>query len=906
MNHLWTWSYEGYDPREERLREALCTLGNGYFATRGAAAERPEGPAHYPGTYAAGCYNRLTSTVRGRTVENEDLVNLPNWLPLRYRIRPGGAAPGPWLAPDHEQLVEHSRSLDLRGATLTSRSVYEDGAGRRLDVEECRLVHMGDPHLAAVRTVFRARGWTGVVEVEAGIDGDVRNSGVARYRDLADRHLTGWVTGRGEDGVLSLRCHTVESEIGIALAARIRAGPGHGDGPGDGERARRPVPCTATATATATAPAPGAGPGAVMSCVPGADPAPVMPDAPGAGPGPDTPPVPYVRRAAKAVHRRLMLPLGPGADAVVDKTVALHTTRDAAIGSPMRAAVAEVRRAPDFPRLLDSHRLAWADLWGQVRLEVPGEAGRILRLHLFHLLQTLSPHTAELDAGVPARGLHGEAYRGHVFWDELFVLPFLNLHLPEVSRGLLDYRHRRLPAACRAAREAGRAGAMYPWQSADTGREETQELHLNPHSGRWLPDHSRLQHHVGSAVAYNVWQYCQATGDTEYLHSRGAEMLMQIARFWASCAAWDDGLARYRIRGVVGPDEYHDAYPDSAVAGLDDNTYTNVTAAWVLTRSAELYRDLSAGRRGRLLDRIGLEHDEPERWEDISRRLHVPYHRGVISQFAGYGELAELDWEGYRKRYGDIRRLDRILEAEDDTVNRYQASKQADVLMLGYLFSPEELAGLFRRLGQPLDDDLWRATVDHYLARTSHGSTLSSLVHAWVLARARRDEAWAYCEEALLGDVADIQGGTTEEGIHLGAMAGTLDFVQRGMTGLETRDDALWLDPAPLPQLSKFGVRVRFRRHWDVELRIRVGRIRIAVPDSHHTAVRIVLDGHTHVVAPGTARWLDLPPGSRVPHAGRLHRLVGVPGRGRERASGQGIRATPGSTPDVPRHAGGG
>lgn len=494
-----------------------------------------------------------------------------------------------------------------------------------------------------------------------------------------------------------------------------------------------------------------------------------------------------------------------------------------------------------------------------MKLEVPGEPGRILRLHLFHVLQTLSPHTAELDVGVPARGLHGEAYRGHVFWDELFVLPFLNLHLPEVSRGLLDYRHRRLPAACAAAEAVGRTGAMYPWQSADEGREETQEVHLNPRSGRWLPDRSRLQHHVGSAVAYNVWQYCQATGDTEYLYSKGAEMLIQIARFWADSAEWDDGLERYRIRGVVGPDEYHDAYPDSDAPGLDDNTYTNVTAAWVLARAGDLSRDLPASRYRQLLDRLRMDPAETDRWDDVSRKLYVPHHQGVISQFAGYGDLKELDWEAYRQRYGDIRRLDRILEAEGDTANRYQASKQADVLMLGYLFSPKELAALFGRLGHTLDDEAWRATVDYYVGRTSHGSTLSSLVHAWVLARVNRDEAWRYCEEALIGDVVDIQGGTTEEGIHLGAMAGTLDFVQRGMTGLETRDDALWLAPATLPQLSKFRMRLRFRRHWDVDLRLRAERLRIAVPDSERPGVRVRLDGSAYVVDPGTSRWLELP-----------------------------------------------
>ncbi|MFD7115909.1 glycoside hydrolase family 65 protein [Streptomyces sp. NPDC059922] len=798
-SRAWTWTYEGYDPGTERLREALCTLGNGYFGTRGAASETSEGPAHYPGTYAAGCYNRLISTVAGRQVENEDMVNLPNWLPLRYRVRPDGAAPGPWLSPDGPHLLTHRQSLDLRHGTLTRWSVYEDDAGRRLRVEQCRLVHMGEPHLAAQRTSFTAEGWAGTVEVESALDGDVRNAGVERYSELANRHLTHVRTGaEHDDTVVWLRCRTVTSDIRIALAARTRVTD------------RRALP-------------------------------------------------PRARLTAGQAVQTLMIPVVPDETVAVDKTVALYTSRDPAISGPLTTAVQEVRRAADFPRLLASHHRAWERVWREAALDVPGEAGRILRLHLFHVLQTLSPHTAGLDAGVPARGLHGEAYRGHVFWDELFVLPFLNLHFPEVSRALLGYRHRRLPAAVHAARSVGRRGAMYPWQSGSDGREETQEVHLNPRSGRWLPDHSRLQHHVGSAVAYNVWQYCQASGDTEFLHTDGAETLLQIARFWASSAVWDPALERYRIRGVVGPDEYHDGYPDATVPGLDDNAYTNVTAAWVLTRALELCRTLPLAHRHQLFDRIRLAPSEQDGWDDIAHRLHVPYHAGIISQFAGYGDLAELDWQGYRKRYGDIRRLDRILEAEGDTANRYQASKQADVLMLGYLFSPRELAGLFRQLGHRLDDDTWRATVDYYLARTSHGSTLSSLVHAWVLARVRRADAWAFAEEALAGDVADVQGGTTAEGIHLGAMAGTLDFVQRGLTGLETRDNALWLDPAPLPQLSKFGVGIRYRSHWDVDLRIRAQRVRIAVPDASGGPVRVVLGGVESVIAPGTVRRLELP-----------------------------------------------
>ncbi|MFI0508606.1 glycoside hydrolase family 65 protein [Streptomyces sp. WSLK1-5] len=783
----WSWVYEGYVPADEGLRESLCTLGNGRFATRGALPECAADDVHHPGTYVAGCYNRLTSEVSGRRVENEDMVNVPNWLSLRFRL-PGE----PWLTPESATVLDHRMELHLASGLLERRSRYGLGAGRELEVRQQSLVHMGDPHLAALRTEFTPHGFPGVLEVESALDGGVTNSGVARYRDLDGRHLTHVHTGTAAEDTVWLRCRTRTSDIRIGMAARLTAG------------------------------------------------FPVTPD----------------HDDLRAVQR-LRLEAVDGRTVTVDKTVALHTSHDPAISDPLHAAVDRVGQAPGFDELLETHLTAWDLLWRRADLDVPGEPGRILRLHLFHVLQTLSPHTADLDVGVPARGLHGEAYRGHVFWDELFVLPYLNLHFPEVSRALLRYRHRRLERACTAARAVGRRGAMYPWQSGSDGREETQQLHLNPRSGRWLPDHSHLQHHVGSAIAYNVWQYCQASGDTEFLHTKGAEMLLQIARFWADSAVYDPALGRHRIRGVVGPDEYHEAYPGAPGPGLDDNTYTNVTAAWVLARTLDLLDTLPEPRRSELVERTGLDGGELEQWEDVSRSLHVPFHAGVVSQFEGYGDLVELDWERYREKYGDIRRLDRILEAEGDSVNRYQASKQADVLMLGYLFSPGELQALFRRLGHRLDDDTWQRTVDHYLHRTSHGSTLSGLVHGWILARARRAEAWKFCQEALRGDIADIQGGTTGEGIHLGAMAGTLDLVQRGLTGLETREGALWLDPVPLPELSSYGFALRYQGHWGVRLRLEHDLLEIAVPSSDRSPIDVQLPDRAVCLRPGeTARLL--------------------------------------------------
>lgn len=238
---------------------------------------------------------------------------------------------------------------------------------------------------------------------------------------------------------------------------------------------------------------------------------------------------------------------------------------------------------------------------------------------------------------------------------------------------------------------------MYPWQSGSDGSEVSQQLHLNPRSGRWTPDPSDRAHHVGLAVAYNAWHYYQVTGDRQYLVDCGAELLVEIARFWVGLAKLDDSRGRYLIRGVIGPDEFHSGYPGNEYDGIDNNAYTNVMAVWVILRAMEALDLLPLTDRRHLIEKLGLTTQERDQWDDVSRRMFVPFHDGVISQFEGYSELAELDWDHYRHRYGNIQRLDRILEAEGDSVNNYQASKQADALMLLYLLSSDELIGLLAR-----------------------------------------------------------------------------------------------------------------------------------------------------------------------------------------------------------------
>ena len=219
------------------------------------------------------------------------------------------------------------------------------------------------------------------------------------------------------------------------------------------------------------------------------------------------------------------------------------------------------------------------------------------------------------------------------------------------------------------------------------------------------------------------------------------------------------------MRGVMGPDEYHDGYPWRDEPGLDNNAYTNVMVVWVLIHALECVDALPDRRRGELLDLLDITREELERWEHISRKMRLCWHDdGILSQFEGYERLEEFPWVDYRPGTATSARLDRILEAEGDTPNRYRLSKQADVLMLFYLLSADELGQIIERLGYRYDPKLIPRNIDYYLRRTSHGSTLSKVVHAWVLARRDRRQAWDYFLEALDSDVADVQGGTDPGG----------------------------------------------------------------------------------------------------------------------------------------------
>ncbi|MFC9962630.1 beta-phosphoglucomutase family hydrolase [Nocardia ignorata] len=791
----WNLFYDDYDPTQEGTREALCTTGNGYWASRGSITGCSMDGVHYPGTYLAGVYNRTISRISDQTLETEHLVNAPDWTYLAVRT-----ADGTPLTPGAPQMLSHHQNLDLRAGVLTTIDRYRDDAGRRTRITGRRFHSVTERHLAAVELTIEAENWAGSVVVTSAINGHVGNRNVAADRALVADHLVAGTRQELDPETVLYETNTTQSRVTIATAIRTRVADTDG----------------------------------------------------------------IDRTALDGDHllgHEIVVPLRPAVGVRVEKVAAVATSRDRALSTPATEVTALITRAPDIATLLAAHVAGWAQLWDRFGIDLgDGQDDRLaLNLHVFHVLQATIAAHPDIDAGLPARGLHGEAYRGHIFWDELFVYPILTLRRPELTRAFLQYRHRRLDRARDAARAAGLSGALYPWQSGSDGREETPTTLFNPRNGEWMPDNSRRQWHVGLAIAYSVWQYYQTTADLRFLIDHGAEMLIEVARLFSALAVHDPGDDRFDIEGVMGPDEFHDGYPDAPGQGIRNNAYTNVLASWVLRRAREVLALLDGVDCGPLWERLQLTAEEPLRWDRVSRRLRVPFHSdGVISQFQGYEELREFDWDGYRTAYGHIERLDLILQAEGDTTNRYKVSKQADVLMLFYLFSAEELRDGFEHLGYALPPELIPRTVDYYMARTSHGSTLSRLAHAWVLARTDRTRSWGLFAQALRADLADTQRGTTREGVHIGAMAGTADMVLRCYSGIETRHDTLRLHPVLPAELDSTEFTVSYRGQ-PITITVTHSRVTLRLHPSAAPPIRLFVEDVERTLGPGQTWDVPLP-----------------------------------------------
>ena len=536
-------------------------------------------------------------------------------------------------------------------------------------------------------------------------------------------------------------------------------------------------------------------------------------------------------RPTDHVDERWSWEAGLGETVRLDRVVAVYTSRDVADPADTARAHVAMIQERGVSALARDHVDAWSRRWDAAEVQIVGddEAQRALRFAVYHLVAAANPDDEH--ASIGARGLTGQDYRGHVFWDtEIYMLPFYLLTDPPAARALLMYRYHTLGAARRKAKEHGYQGALYAWESADSGEETTPRAVVAP-DGRVVPILTGEQeHHISADIAYAVWQYWRATADDDFMVDAGADILVETARFWASRARMEaDGHAH--IRAVIGPDEYHET--------VDDNAYTNVMARWNLDRAADAVAILKREQPTdwkRLSARLALTEDEPAAWRRIAAALVTGFHpdTGLFEQFEGYFGLEEVDVIAHRSCATPI---DVCLGRE--RTRQSKAIKQADVVALCALLWDEWPRAVHE------------ANFNYYEPRTAHGSSLSPALHALVAARLGDGAlARSYVRQAGEIDLANNMGNAAG-GVHIAALGGLWQAAVFGVAGVRLREDGIALDPHLPPGWTEMRCSVQWR---GCVLRLTLAadpaRIEVEVDGSGELTVAIV-DGPACRARPG-------------------------------------------------------
>jgi trehalose/maltose hydrolase-like predicted phosphorylase len=416
-----------------------------------------------------------------------------------------------------------------------------------------------------------------------------------------------------------------------------------------------------------------------------------------------------------------------------------------------------------------------------------------------------------------------------VFWDtEIYLLPFYTAVWPEAARAMLMYRYHTLPGARTKAAAMGYKGALYAWESADTGEETTPERVVGPNGEMIDILTGRMEHHISADIAYAVWQYWRVTGDDAFFIDAGAEILLDTARFWASRAVPEADGKRH-IRHVIGPDEYHE--------DVDDNAFTNVMARWNIARGLEaidVLRTRWPERVAELCKLLALDEAEFGDWRDAIERIVTGLDptTGLYEQFAGYYKLEPIDLSLYADRKAPI---DVVIGRE--RTHRSQVVKQADVVALLALL-PDEFPSAAAI-----------ANFRYYEPRCAHGSSLSAGIHALVAARLGETEtALRYVRQAAAADLE--LDPNSAGGIRIAGLGGLWQAIILGFAGLGVHGDTLTATPRLPSEWRSMSFAVLWRGR-PVQMRIAGDTVRVAIADGEPMQIRI--GDETHSVQGGRA-----------------------------------------------------
>ena len=717
------------------------------------------------GSYEEGTVKSLPCTfVNGVFDKSEtfmrELANLPNWLGIRLYVEKE------LIGIENCSILEFSRVLDMKHAMLVKRFLLEDKKGRQTLVEGIRFVSRANVHRMAVKLYVTPINYDGIIEVENIVDGSVINFADApRFKVkhtylVANERLT-------ENGVY-IECATRDNHLHVGTGAFL-----------DAERNGKSVIKTRQFYAF----------------------------------GEQT--IEFQDFDAEQ-----------GVTTEITKYASIYTERDLPKYELHSAVKNEIDAFVErgFEQELAEHFKVYEEMWKEADIQIQGDfdLDRAVRFNIFHLMSTGNEHDDRVNVG--AKLLHGEEYGGHAFWDtELFMLPFFAYVFPKTAKNLESYRYRLLDAARANAAKNGYKGAQYPWESADDGTEQCPDWTIEPDGTCYRCYVADYEHHVTAAVAYGIYDYVKITKDTSFLLKKGAEILMETARFWASRCEYITEKDRYEIRKVTGPDEWHEP--------VDNNVYTNYLAKWNLRYVIALIQDLKEHHRedyDRIAEKISLTEKEIEEWNLVQSKIYLPRKEGtqLLEQFEGYFDLQEVTIQEYDKNDWPSRPA----ELKTMKTKETQIIKQADVVMLLHL------------MGEEFDEETTKLNYSYYEKRTLHGSSLSPSIYSIMGLKVGDDtKAYRYLRRAAFIDLINLQKNT-REGIHAANAGGVWQTVVFGFAGLSIDvDGILNITPKMPKEWEGVTFRIHYLNSW----------LEISIDAKNNAAVKVLEGAQTDVKVNG-------------------------------------------------------
>ncbi|MGD0925712.1 MAG: glycosyl hydrolase family 65 protein [Streptosporangiaceae bacterium] len=756
------------------LTETVFSLGNGFVGVRGSFEEGR--PALVPGTFVNGFHETWpimhAEGAHALARTGQTIVNVPDATILKLYVDDE-----PFYLPT-ARLHDYGRILDMRAGTLTRELIWTTDAGKHVRVRSRRIVSLEHRHLVAMTYEVTMLDEPAPVVISSLI------------LNRQDAHQTSDVPEHrpGDPRLATLLPHRVLN-VRAAELAELRILFGY--------------------QTTSSGMTLGIGVDHVIETACSFQAAGSLDDETG-----------EVLLTANAV---------PGVPIQITKYATYQTSRSV----PVSELVNRCRRTLDravrngFDALLEAQRAHLARFWDRADVQVktrlnPVRQQQAVRWNLYQVAQ--ATWRAE-GTGVPAKGLTGQAYEGHYFWDtEIYVLPFLSYTQPRIARNLLRFRHSMLGRARERAAQMSERGALYPWRTIN-GEEASSNF-----------QQGTAQYHINADIAYAVMRYARVEGSGRILGEIGAQILVETARLWQDLGFYGADQ-RFHIHGVTGPDEY--------TTVVNDNTYTNLMARLNLNSAATTVRRLREERPAdytALMHAVRLQPKEIESWERAAAAMHIPFddERGIHPQDETF-----LDREVWDLDSTPRERFPLLLHYHPLVIYRHQVLKQADIVLAMFL------------LGNEFSEEQKRRNFDYYDPLTTGDSSLSACVQSIIAAEIGHErQALEYFQYALLMDLGNVAGNASD-GVHIASAAGVWSSLVFGFGGVRDFDGRLSFDPRLPRAWNELAFSLRFCGR---QLRVKLTNDEERYLVEEGDPLTVLVRGESHLLSPGTAVVIKLPP----------------------------------------------